>query len=123
VTLITTFISLARKAHKNLTNLGSNMSKLQQYLNKNIEAYMSEIQALTQDNKYDTDSYLIDVDNHTSASMTNSKQDFVGTTVAVDGQIEGIKELILLSMINCAQFIMLEDYSCGMTARFCNDFL
>jgi hypothetical protein len=67
------------------------MKKLQQYLNKNLEAYKSEMHAHTEDNKYDTDSYIIGVDIHASASMNNSEQDFIGTTKDVNIQNKGIK--------------------------------
>jgi hypothetical protein len=54
-------------------------------------AYKSEIHASTQDNKFGTDIYFIGVDNYASLSMTNSEQDFTGTTKAVDFQIKGIE--------------------------------
>jgi hypothetical protein len=89
--IIRSFISLTGEALKNLTTLGSYMTKLQQYLNKNLDRNKSEMPAPTQDNKYDTDFYLIGVDNHASASMTNSEHDFIATTKNIDFQIKGIK--------------------------------
>jgi hypothetical protein len=40
--------------------------------------------------KFDTDSYLIGIDNHASASMTNSETDFINPPVEVNLKIKGI---------------------------------
>ena len=43
------------------------------------------------DHSYDTNSFLIGIDNHASYSMTNSKKDFISTPTKVNVRIKGIK--------------------------------
>ena len=45
----------------------------------------------TKDHSYDTNSFLIGIDNHASYSMTNSKKDFIGQPTKVNVRIKGIK--------------------------------
>ena len=45
----------------------------------------------TKDHSYDTNSFLIGIDNHASYSMTNSKKDFVGKPTKVNVRVKGIK--------------------------------
>jgi len=43
------------------------------------------------DHSYDTDSFLIGIDNHASYSMTNNKDDFIGTPTKVNVRVKGIQ--------------------------------
>ena len=45
------------------------------------------------DHQHDTDSFLLGIDNHTSASMTNKEEDFIGHTIVIGIKTNGIRGL------------------------------
>jgi hypothetical protein len=54
------------------------MTKLLNTLKMDLKAYKSDYQVPKYDHSYDTDSYLIGIDNHASASMPNTENEFHG---------------------------------------------
>jgi hypothetical protein len=59
-----------------------------------------------QDHNDDTKSYLIGIDNHASASMTNCKLDFIGTPKLANVPVNGIKEHLLTSKIGYVRWVI-----------------
>jgi hypothetical protein len=51
--------------------------------------------AHTADMKYNTDSFLLGINNDASASMTNTKDDFIRYNMTVDFKIKGIRVYVL----------------------------
>jgi hypothetical protein len=59
--------------------------------------------------KYDTDSFLLSIDNHVSASMTNTEDDFVGPTKTVDIKIKGIKGYLSTAKVGTVRWSLQDD--------------
>jgi len=59
--------------------------------------------------QYDTDSFLLGIDNHASASMTNTEDDFVGPTKTVDIKIKGIKGYLNTAKVGTVRWTLQDD--------------
>jgi hypothetical protein len=59
--------------------------------------------------QYDTDSFLLGIDNHASASMTNTEDDFVGPTKTVDIKIKGIKGYLSTAKVGTVRWTLQDD--------------
>jgi hypothetical protein len=70
------------------------MTRLLKALKMDLKAYKSDYQAPKYDHSYDTDSYLIGIDNHASASMTNTENDFIVPTKTINVKIKVIKSYL-----------------------------
>jgi hypothetical protein len=62
-----------------------------------------------QDHNYDTQSYLIGIDNHASASMTNCKTDFINTANQANIPIKSIKRHLSTLKIGTVRWIIQDD--------------
>jgi hypothetical protein len=58
---------------------------------------------------YGTDSFLIGIDNHASAFMTNNETDFVGPIETINLKIKGIKGYLKTTKIGTAQWAIQDD--------------
>jgi hypothetical protein len=74
------------------------MKYIQKYVMTRLSSSLTSIQAFIfthsshfKDNKYNSDSYLIGINNHASASITNSEDDFIITPTPIDLRIKGSK--------------------------------
>jgi hypothetical protein len=64
------------------------------------------------DQKYDSDSYLIVIDNHVSASMTNLEGDIINTSTAIKLKIKGIKGYLKSTKIGMVRWNIQDDEGC-----------
>ena len=88
----------------------TNQQFLKHYLVvQQIYRFQSTTDMLQQDHNYNTQSYLIGIDNHASASMTNSEMDFVDTPAQVNLSIKGIKGHLSKSKIGTIRWIIQDD--------------
>ena len=95
------------------------MKESQRFMNNQhnlCNACYTAEQNLKHDNKFDSDSYLIGIDNHASASMTNSENDFIDKPTVVDLKIKGIKGHLTTSKIGTVRWIIQDDN--GRNHRF-----
>ena len=75
----------------NLSTLLTNGILTNQVTHDNLNGYTSTKFQQDMPLPYDVDSYLIGIDNHASASMSNNPNDFVGTLRNSNNTISGIK--------------------------------
>jgi hypothetical protein len=66
--------------------------------------------------KFDTDTYLIGIDNHASASMTNSETDFINPPVEVNLKIKGINGHLHTTKVGTVRWMIQDNNGC--THRF-----
>jgi GAG-pre-integrase domain len=59
--------------------------------------------------QYGTDSFLLVIDNHASASMTNTEDDFNGPTKTVDIKIKGIKGYLSTAKVGTVRWTLQDD--------------
>jgi GAG-pre-integrase domain len=79
-------------------------------------AYYNNDHKVAHDTKFDSDSYLIGIDNHASASMTNSESDFIEEPILVDLKIKGIKGHLTTSKVGTVRWMIQDDS--GRNHRF-----
>jgi hypothetical protein len=86
------------------------MMKHQKFLtNAYNRSYKSNIETNETDHRYDTDSFLIGIDNHASASMTNNETDFVGPIETINLKIKGIKGYLKTTKIGTSRWAIHDD--------------
>jgi GAG-pre-integrase domain len=66
--------------------------------------------------KFDTDSYLIGIDNYASASMANSETDFINPPIEVNLKIKGINGNLHTTKVGTVRWMIQDDNGC--THRF-----
>jgi hypothetical protein len=66
------------------------------------------------DHKYDSDSYLLGINNHASASMTNSEYDFIITPTPIDLKITEIKGYLNSTKIGMVRWNIQDDEGCTL---------
>ena len=70
----------------------------------------ASVASVTNDHSYDTDSYLIGIDNHASSSLTNDENDFVkGTVKQTKVRVKGIKGKLLAAKVGTARWKIEDD--------------
>ena len=62
---------------------------------QHVIAYVAQKQCAAQTNGFDPDAYMIGIDNHASACMTNDKADFVSKLEKVNVRVKGIAGKLL----------------------------
>jgi hypothetical protein len=92
------------------------MTRLLKALRMDLKAYKSDYQAPKYDHSYDTNSYLIGIDNHASASMTNTENDFIGSTKTINVKIKGIKGYLNTTKVGTVRWRIQDDE--GKSYRF-----
>jgi hypothetical protein len=95
------------------------MKHIQKYAMKRLTLSLLSIQAFSfthsphsKDNKYNSDSYLIGIDNHASASVTNSEDDFIITPTPIDLKVKGIKGYLKSTKIGTVRWNIQDDEGC-----------
>ena len=111
-----TVSSMFKHTTSTIITLRSRMTRLWQSLRMDLRGYKSSVQTEQSDHRYDTDSFLIGIDNHASASMTNTSQDFVGTTKTVHAKIKGIKGYLNTTKVGTVRWTIQDDQ--GRNHRF-----
>jgi Fe-S cluster assembly iron-binding protein IscA len=114
VTIVACILRFSRWLHKTYMKMQETIMTNQQFLKQYLVAQQtyschSTTDMLQRDHNYDTQSYLIGIDNHASASMTNSEIDFVDTPAQVKLPIKGIKGHLSTSEIGPVRWIIQDD--------------
>jgi hypothetical protein len=74
-----------------------------------LQSFRSIYNLPLQEHNYDTNSYLIGIDNHTSALMTKCKSDFIDNPKLVNVSIKGTKGQLLTSKTETVRWIIQDD--------------
>jgi hypothetical protein len=105
---------------KTLYSLVTNQRKhIQKYIMTRLTSSLTRIHAFScthaphlKDHKYNSDSYLIEINNPASASMTNSEDDFIITPTPTGLKIKGIKGYLKSTKIGMVRWNIQDGEGC-----------